>query len=414
MNYFYLTECVLITIFTICIFSYIISSYYSKQIAKICIQETRHNAKFAVIIPARYESNVIKDNLDALVKQTYAKDMFDVYVIVENRLDPTVDICAKYDNVKVFWRSNITGIGKGYALDECISNIFATNDIYDAFVILDADNVISENFLAELNTAYVNGYDVACGKRNNKNWNSSTVSACSALTFTFINTALNSSYKKTNSTVLVTGTGYYVAANVLRKFKGWPFKTMTEDYEFTNYCIINKLKTTYVETAEYYDEQPDGLYKSIIQRSRWVRGYFSVNKKYFNVKRKALKTNEQNETNILRVLGSVRLLTMVFSVILYIITVTAFLCISNRVGLPTQFFVNRLLLILLAYFIITSSAVIWLFTVDSKSMQITFFNKLKATLFMPIFLLTYIISAIRAIFMQNGWEKIEHGEKRKV
>lgn len=48
--------------------------------------------KYAVLIAARNESKVINGLLNSLKNQTYNKDYFDVYVIVESSNDPTLNI----------------------------------------------------------------------------------------------------------------------------------------------------------------------------------------------------------------------------------------------------------------------------------------------------------------------------------
>ena len=49
-------------------------------------------AKFALLIPARNESKVIRNILNACSKLSYPRDKFEVYVIVESKDDPTCNI----------------------------------------------------------------------------------------------------------------------------------------------------------------------------------------------------------------------------------------------------------------------------------------------------------------------------------
>ena len=51
--------------------------------------------KFAIIVPARNESRVIRKNLESLLKQTYDKNFYDIWVIIESKNDPTYLICQK-------------------------------------------------------------------------------------------------------------------------------------------------------------------------------------------------------------------------------------------------------------------------------------------------------------------------------
>lgn len=65
------------------------------------------NAKFCILIPARNESKVIENLLVSITKQTYEVKP-DVYVIVEEKTDPTINICKKYQ-MNYFIRTEIEG-----------------------------------------------------------------------------------------------------------------------------------------------------------------------------------------------------------------------------------------------------------------------------------------------------------------
>ena len=145
------------------------------------------NAKFCILIPARNESKVIENLLVSITKQTYEVKP-DVYVIVEEKTDPTINICKKYQ-MNYFIRTEIEGRRrKGYALDEVLKQI---RKEYDAYIIVDADNILDKNFLKEMNETYKLGYDIGVGYRNCKNGNTSVIAATSALTFSMINTLSN-------------------------------------------------------------------------------------------------------------------------------------------------------------------------------------------------------------------------------
>ena len=45
----------------------------------------------------------------------------------------------------------------------------------------------------------------------------------------------------------------------MEDWQGFPFNTLTEDYELTLYSTLNNLTTTYNEKAIFYDEQPDSF-----------------------------------------------------------------------------------------------------------------------------------------------------------
>lgn len=409
MYTFNIFEVFFATIILICIIleiSFFVSAQRSiKNKRNICFHNV--STKFAVLIPARYESAVITDLLDSLDKTDYPKDLFHIFVIVESLDDPTVNIVKNYSNCSIFLRKNLNLKSKGYALDECVKDIIASKQQFDAYLVLDADNIVSKNFLKRMNDAYIEGYDLAVGKRDNKYWNSSCISACSSLTFNIVN-FINKFKFNQNKTILITGTGFYIKANIMNAEQGWIFRSLTEDYEITNYAVCKGLKTSYVEDAIFKDEQPDSLKVSIIQRSRWVKGFFTVLKKYTPIKRKIRKNKKLSFMDSIRT----RLhLTFVFSIIFYVLTVMIYLIFGIIFKKDISGLLIRMISILIFIYLFIVFISLAIFVIEKNNINITRKNIIKAIFFHPIFLFCYIIAAIRAIFLKNGWEKIEHKRK---
>lgn len=378
---------------------------------KTKIISSNQKAKFAIIIPARDESKVIEANLRSIQNSDYPKDKMEVYLIVESPLDPTIEIAKKFKDYKIniFFRVDLTKVGKGYALDECLKYIYKNNDIYDAFMILDADNVISKNFISRLNDAYQQGYDIACGKRENKDWNASSVCGASALTFTIINSIQNKPKMHYGMNVLISGTGFFFKSNMLREYCGWPFHTLTEDYELTNYSVVHNLKSAYVEDAIFYDEQPIKMKQSIIQRTRWIKGYFTVQKNYKKEKIEALKKNKKKSNFWYQIIGGIPMIALAITLLFYLGTMIGFLiydlCAKENMYLE---YVSRILYLILAIYLLFVFVTIYLFIIDRKTIKIKAWNRIKVILFHPIFMVTYVHAAIRAIFVKPSWDKIEH------
>ena len=107
--------------------------------------------KFAVLVPARNESGVVGNIMNALNAQTYPKEYFDVWFIVERDDDPTCQIAEEH-GMKVFVRDELTSKRKtkGFALQECIRYFKENNIKYDAYMIFDADNVMDEDYLEKM------------------------------------------------------------------------------------------------------------------------------------------------------------------------------------------------------------------------------------------------------------------------
>ena len=190
------------------------------------------NPRFAVLVPAKDESLVIEDLLNSLEEQSYKIDKQDIYVITESLDDPTNKIVLKHGN-RVIVRRDFTYKCKGGALAEAIKFIISEGKHYDAYFIFDADNILDKDFFKEMKESFIKGYDVGIGYRNAKNGNDNIYAAASSLTFSMINTLGNNFKMKHGLNLTVSGTGFYIKGDILENLGGYPFYSLTEDYEFS-------------------------------------------------------------------------------------------------------------------------------------------------------------------------------------
>lgn len=209
------------------------------------------NHHFAILIPARDESLVIEGLLKSIKEQSLAIPMKDVYMIVEDINDPTVMINAKY-GVSTIVRKHLELKRKGYALDEAIKEILSKNKKYDAYFIFDADNILDKDYMFNMVKSYDMGYDFGIGYRNCKNGNDSVVAVCSSLTFSMINTISNETKRLRTNTMTISGTGFYIRGYLIERWGGYPFYSLTEDYELSLYANLYGLTTDYNKKAVFF------------------------------------------------------------------------------------------------------------------------------------------------------------------
>ena len=358
------------------------------------------NNKFCILIPARDESNVIENLIVSIEKQSVNIDMKDVYVIVESEKDKTVSICKKH-GFNCFVRKKLNLKSKGYALMEIIDYLYKNKKLYDLYFIFDADNVLDKNYFNEMLKSYKKGYDVCTGYRKSSNVNKNVISTCSALTFSLINNLLNINKISKNRTITISGTGYYISSKIMNNFKTFPFHLMTEDYEFSVYLSLNKFTTFYNTKAIFYDEQPTSFKESIKQRNRWCFGYLQTRKKYRNELRKYL--------NIVNVLGEYIGVKPYVLMLIGVLLIYVFLFLKATI-ISYSYLIFALMLTFMIYVVLMWFTIL-LIIVDTD-LEINNKNKIKAILYNPIFLISYIYCMLKAIFGNVGWEKIEHkGEK---
>lgn len=368
-----------------------------------------HN--FCFLVPARYESKVIEGLLISLKKQTFKINMKDVYVIVESKKDETINICKKY-NASVIIRKHLELQRKGYALDEAVKQILKSKKHYDAYFIFDADNVLDKNYLKNMIPIFDLGYDMATGYRNCKNGNKSVIAASSALTFSLVNTVFNDKKNKETRNITFSGTGFYIRGSLIEKWKGYPFHTLTEDYELSSYATLNNLTTYYNTKSVFYDEQPVKFKDTINQRIRWIRGYFDVRRMYNRKMFKALDKKDKNYGSKLdEAIGIVPYIFMVVGLVIWFLSsiffITYNLLLHNNVW---KYHLLELAIYMLAVYFVLFIMTLVIVILEGNKIDLTLKSKLKVLFFNPIFMISYVPCAIKALTLKEvKWTRVEHG-----
>lgn len=360
-------------------------------------QKEKNGHNYAILIPARNESLVIEKLLISIENQTKKIKPEDVYVIVETKKDKTVSIVEKH-KMTIVYRKNLNKKRKGFALDDAIKEILKSNKKYDAYFIFDADNILDKNYIKEMTKSFDEGYDIGIGYRNTKN-SKNLVSAASALTFSMINTIGNKRKSKYTNNLIISGTGYYIKGTIIESWKGFPFNSLTEDYELSLYSILNNLTTTYNDSAIYYDEQPEIFDVTIIQRSRWVKGYFDARRNYIHKIRKSISKKDKNyASKITALIGVNPLITLIIGILLLLIdSITSFK--NFIISLLIIFILICITLMIFTYIIIKK---------EENKLDIKV-SKILLIFYNPFYLLSYIYCLYIAITKKDlGWQEIKH------
>ncbi len=239
--------------------------------------KTDKRLNYAVVISARNEEKVIGNLIASIKKNKYPQDKLHVFVIAHNCFDATAQI-ARAAGATVYEYNNPNERMKGYALKYLFDRIkedYGT-DGYDGFLMLDADNILAENYIEKMNDAFVaNGrQQVITSFRNSKNFGTNLISAMYGLYF-----MQGCRFEMRGRTVLgcstrVSGTGFLIPVEAVKD--GWKYVTLTEDWEFSADQIINNRKIIYCDEAVFYDEQPTGVHMMLRQRLRWAKGHWLV------------------------------------------------------------------------------------------------------------------------------------------
>lgn len=232
--------------------------------------------KFIFIVPAHNEESVIGKTLESILALNYNKSLFNVTVIVDNCTDNTENIVKTYPvEYLVTTSGEDEPRGKPYAIKKYMNTLTWTN--YDYVVFLDADNIVNSNYLKEINSQVITypSLQVIQGYLGIKNVSTSFVASGYAASYFITNRMLQYAKSLVGINAAIGGTGFALNTEYLHKY-GWNPRSYTEDFELQVELILHHEDSSWNHFAEIYDEKPNSLYASHMQRLRWAQGHWFV------------------------------------------------------------------------------------------------------------------------------------------
>lgn len=368
--------------------------------------------RYAAVVSARNEEGVIADLIHSLREQDYPTELLDIYVIADNCTDNTAAV-ARAAGAFVYERSSQDLKGKGYALDYFFRRLSAeSRDFYDAYMIFDADNLVDAAFTREMNRVFDTGkYGAITCYRNSKNFGANWISAGYSIWFLREARFLSFPRMLLGSNCHVSGTGFLVSAEIIRKNGGWPFHLLTEDIQFSVSCAVDGCRIGYCDGAVVYDEQPTTFRQSWDQRLRWSKGFYQVDLKYgLPLLRGCARLDRKSWScyDMLMTVAPGMLLTLLFAVF------NAIICIAC---LGEPHYIVRLVLHTCLNFFVSSAASFYvglflygMVTIISewKQIQAQSYKKILYLFTFPVFMFTYIPISLVALVRRVEWKPIYH------
>ena len=343
----------------------------------------RHLKRYAVLISARNEENVIGQLIDSINNQTY-KGEITTFVMADNCTDNTYGVAVDHGAV-AYTRKSTKYIGKGYAIEMLLKHIKYDYPLgFDGYFVFDADNILSPTYIEEMHKCHLAGNDAITSYRAAKNYGD------------------NWRYRL-GASAAISGTGFFFSASVLDDIGGWPFHLLTEDIEFTINRVCKGRKIAFCRTAVFYDEQPTSLKQSVTQRMRWARGYLQVFQKY------------GKDLTYEMFHGNFSAFDMTMNIMpAFILTALSILC-NLAYGIIGAVTGNDIMIaiwsmgetVFNACAMLFALGVITLIT-EWKNIHAGTARKIFSVFSFPLFMLTYIPIAFAALFVNPGWKPIQH------
>lgn len=405
MEYLYVLQQALVWIVTIYwLYQLVVSLCSLVKLKDKPIIEDKQN-RFMAIIPAHNEEKVVGNLIASLKRQNYPKELYDIYVIADNCTDNTAKV-AKEAGAIVYERFDEEHKTKGYALNWFLKQKIEENAPYDAFCIFDADNIVDENFIKNMNKKLCQGEEVVQGYRDIKNPTDSWITAGYAIFYWTMNRFYHLARYNLGLSPLINGTGFMVKFDIIKP-TGWDTNTLTEDIEFSLKTIISGKKLGWATDAIVYDEQPVGFKQSWSQRSRWTVGHIQCLKEYTIPLAGAVKEHKtlMNFDGLLYMIGSIPM--FVLTIILLILNFVMYF--SN--GMSTLDLFINCLRYLLPTFLLPIITAIMIMILDKKPIR----PMIKGLALYPLFLGSWLLINFKCLFKkQTKWEKIEHVRDIKI
>ena len=380
---------------------YFIIPYIKKE--KPHKETTLH--RYAIMISARNEENVIATLVNSIHHQDYPQEYVDIYVIADNCTDDTAGEAEKAGAI-VFVRNDLQKVGKGYALDYAINRIFAEKgeDYYDGFMVFDADNILDTNYISAMNRTFSDGHRIITSYRNSTNYGTNWITAGYALWYIRESKFLNHSRMILGSGCAISGTGFLVHKDIIKDMGGWKYFLLTEDIEFSVANAIKGEKIAFSSDAILYDEQPETFRQSWKQRLRWARGFLQVFGKYGgSVIGSIFKGNKRTCFDMSMTVLPAILVTLVLAVVNITAVTVALINGDNCLPIAISIiqWVCGVYLLLFTMGLITTIA-------ERKRIHTSRWKKIKYLFTFPIFQLTYVPVSIAALFKKVEWEPTRH------
>jgi len=353
----------------------------------------RRQRKIAVLIPGYKEDAVIVDVAQQALKQKYPSDLFEVIVIADSFQESTLTLlkALPLQVVEVSFEKST----KSKALNKAMKVI---GDDYDIALILDADNIMEQQFLEKINAAFNMGYKVVQGHRVAKNTNT-PFAILDAVSEEINNHIFRKGHRVLGLSSALIGSGMAFDYFFFKKTMSQVKAVGGFDKELELKLLKDRIKIEYLHDALVLDEKVQKSEVFANQRKRWLSAQFIYFRRYVwaGVKELITKGNVDFFDKVYQMVSPPRVLLLglvfVFSFLYFLldlITDSSFLIIS-----PFLWY-GGLLLTLLAF----------AFSVPGK-----YYNKktLNAILTLPKAFLLMFLSLFRLKGANKKFIHTQHG-----
>lgn len=271
-NVLYILDLVLfigVAFTTLYLFIFAVASMFSRHVNT---GKAKRQNRFIVLIPAYKSDNVIMQSVISVLGQNYPQRLFDIVVISDHQKEMTNMKLAQYPITLL--TPNFEKSTKAKSLQYAILNL-PEFKIYDAVVVIDADNVIEPSFLDQVNDAFESaGTKAIVAHRLPKNLD--TTAARLDAIFEEINTSI---FRRGHITLglssAMSGSGVTFEFDWFKK-NIMKVRTADEDKELEAMLMRQRIYVDYFDSIFVYDEKSHHTSDLSKQRGKWLLAQYKT------------------------------------------------------------------------------------------------------------------------------------------
>ena len=261
---------ILFTLLALCVGYLLLYAIASKFYRAPRFPDARTFRRFAVLFPAYKEDRVIASSVRGFLQQDYPQELFDIIVISDQMQDATNEDLRSLPIRLLI--ADYRDSSKAKALTMAMESV--SGEHYDIVAIMDADNLTSPDFLAEINRAFDNGARSVQAHRTGKNMNTD-ISVLDGISEEINNGIFRSGHNALGLSAALSGSGMAFEAEWFRKNLRL-LETAGEDKELEVLLLRQRIHTTYLPQIPVYDEKTQKEEAIGNQRKRWIAAQFGI------------------------------------------------------------------------------------------------------------------------------------------
>ena len=225
--------------------------------------------RFLILIPAHNEATLLPATLANLRQLDYPEQLYEVHLVADNCSDNTAAL-ARLGGAIAHERFDTERQGKGYALQWLLNRLWAAQIPHDAVVILDADTIVSGNFLQVMAAQLAAGARVAQAYYTVRDPGSSPVVGLRYIALAGLHYLRPLGRLYLGSSAGLKGNGMMFHADLLPEHE-WTAH-LTEDIAFHMSLIAAGERVQFAPDAIAWAEMPATFAGATTQNERWERG----------------------------------------------------------------------------------------------------------------------------------------------